>query len=250
MNEFLIVVHRDLTSKNPKPSAEELKSALKPYQDWIAGIASQDKLIGTVKRWDLDGRFVKKDGSISKGPYAENDVSIAGAFIIKAKDYDDAVEIAKANPIIKFGATVEVRMAIPLPKKVFVLATCIDRTLPRLLSAIIQSNCLSVRTFLESTTSFNQNYITMKNPKGCIIGAIIFLCLLTNHSASAGNINSGQNQKRSCLLQAHLSRMPAGKNGKRILNRRVIPCMHLPGRTKTLLLRNFEAGIQTARLHR
>ena len=113
MNEFLIVIHRDLTSKNPKPSPEELKSALKSYQDWVAGIAAQDKLIGTVKHWDVDGRFVKKDGSVNNGPYAENNVSLAGAFVIKANEYHDVIEIAKANPIIKFGATVEVRMAIP-----------------------------------------------------------------------------------------------------------------------------------------
>jgi hypothetical protein len=40
-------------------------------------------------------------------------VSIGGLFLIKAKDYDEAVEIAKGCPIIKYGAIVEVRMAIP-----------------------------------------------------------------------------------------------------------------------------------------
>lgn len=113
MNEFLIAIHRDLTSKNPAPSPEQMKEALKPYQDWIAGIAAAEKLVAPVKRWDIDGRVVSTAKSIHQGPYAEDKVSIGGVFVIRAKDYDEAVEIAKGCPIIKYGAIVEVRMAMP-----------------------------------------------------------------------------------------------------------------------------------------
>ncbi len=37
--------------------------------------------------------------------------SIGGLVIIKANDYDEAVEIAQGCPILKLGGTVEVRMA-------------------------------------------------------------------------------------------------------------------------------------------
>jgi hypothetical protein len=40
MNEYLVVVHRDITSKNPKPTAEQMQSAMKPYQEWIASIGA------------------------------------------------------------------------------------------------------------------------------------------------------------------------------------------------------------------
>jgi len=113
MNEFLLAIHRDITNTNAKPSAEEMKSAIKPYQDWIASIAAQDKLVGTPKRWDMDGRVVKNDSTVTNGPYAEVKESIGGLFLIKANDYDEAVEIAKGCPIIQYGAVVEVRMAIP-----------------------------------------------------------------------------------------------------------------------------------------
>jgi hypothetical protein len=113
MNEFLIAIHRDLTSKNPSPSPEEMKEALKPYQDWIAGIAANDKLVAPPKRWDVDGRVISDSGNVKEGPYAEKKESIGGLLLIKAKDYDEAVEIAKGCPIIKYGAIVEVRMAIP-----------------------------------------------------------------------------------------------------------------------------------------
>jgi len=113
MNEFLIVIHRDLKSEDASPSPEQMQQAIKPFQDWVGGIAAQNKLANPPKRWDLDGRVVKQNNVVTNGPYAEIKESVGGLFIIKAADYDEAVEIAKGCPIIKWGATVEVRMATP-----------------------------------------------------------------------------------------------------------------------------------------
>ena len=113
MQEFLIAIHRDLTGKNPKPTPEQMKEAMKPYQDWISSIAAQDRLVNPPKRWDTDGRVVKPDNTVSAGPYAEVKKSIGGLFLIRANDYEEAVEIAKGCPIIQVGAVVEVRMAVP-----------------------------------------------------------------------------------------------------------------------------------------
>jgi hypothetical protein len=113
MNEFLIAIHRDLTSKHQVPSPEQMKEALKPYQDWIAGIAAENRLVAPPKRWDLDGRVISSAKKVHEGPFAEGTISIGGLFLVKAKDYEEAVNIAKGCPIIKYGAIVEVRMAIP-----------------------------------------------------------------------------------------------------------------------------------------
>ena len=111
MQEFLIAIHRDLISKNPVPTPEQMKEAFKPYQAWIAGMASSNRLVAPPKRWDVGGRVITATG-INEGPYAEKKSSIGGLFLIKAKDYDEAVDIAKECPIIKYGAVVEVRQAI------------------------------------------------------------------------------------------------------------------------------------------
>ena len=113
MNEFLVAIHRDLTSKHPKPSPEQMKEALKPYQDWIAGIAFSGRLVAPPKRWDVDGRVISAAKKVHKGPFAEDTVSLGGLFLIKAANYDEAVAIAKKCPIVQYGAIVEVRMAIP-----------------------------------------------------------------------------------------------------------------------------------------
>ena len=113
MNEFVLIIRRDMVSKDAMPSPEQMQAAIKPFQDWIGGIAAQNKLVSPPKRWDADGRVVKQDNLVTNGPYAEIKESVGGLFLIRAKDYDEAVEIAKGCPILKWGATVEVRMAIP-----------------------------------------------------------------------------------------------------------------------------------------
>ncbi len=117
MQEFLVVIHRDLTSENPVPTPEQMKEAIKPYQEWIAGIAAQDKLVAPPKRWDLDGRvirFDKTENQVTSGPFAQENTSIGGLFLIRSEDYEEAIKIAGACPIIKYGAVVEVRRSIPL----------------------------------------------------------------------------------------------------------------------------------------
>lgn len=113
MKEFLVAIHRDLTSKKPVPTPEQMKEPMKPYQDWVASIAAHKKLAAPVQRWDVDGRVLTASGPIHHGPYAEKHSSLGGLILIKAKDYDEAVEIAKGCPIIQYGAIVEIRMAIP-----------------------------------------------------------------------------------------------------------------------------------------
>ncbi len=114
MNEFLIAIHRDMKSQDASPSPEQMQAAIKPFQEWIGSIAAQNKLVAPPKRWDGDGRVVKQH-SVTEGPYAEIKESLGGLFFIRAENYDDAVEIAKGCPVLQWGATVEVRMAIAPP---------------------------------------------------------------------------------------------------------------------------------------
>jgi hypothetical protein len=113
MNEFLIAIHRDIKNKDASPSPEQMQASIKPFQEWIASIAAQNKLVNPPKKWDLDGRVVKGSSTVVNGPYAEIKESIGGLIFIRANDYDEAVEIAKGCPVLKWGAVVEVRMAMP-----------------------------------------------------------------------------------------------------------------------------------------
>jgi len=52
---------------------------------------------------------VKNDNIVTNGPYTDIKESIGGYTIIKADNYDEAVEIAKGCPVLLTGGNVEVR---------------------------------------------------------------------------------------------------------------------------------------------
>jgi hypothetical protein len=116
MEDFILIIHRDFTSEHQVPTPEEMKEAMKPYQDWIAGIAASGNLAVPPKRWDLEGRVLKKGDmgtTVNNGPFRKGRKAVGGLVLIKCNDYDEAVKIAEGCPIIKYGAVVEVRRAIP-----------------------------------------------------------------------------------------------------------------------------------------
>ena len=108
MEEYLILMRLDLITKEAQPSPEQLQVYMKMYQDWVAGIADQNKFAGG-KGLSTEGKVVKGT-VVTDGPYAETKESLAGFIIVKATDFDDALAMAMQCPILKGeGNSVEVR---------------------------------------------------------------------------------------------------------------------------------------------
>ncbi|MGA7159816.1 MAG: YciI family protein [Bacteroidota bacterium] len=114
MEEFLLVFRRDAVSNEPPPSPEQLQSMMKPWQDWMGGIAAQNKLVSSGNRLASDGRVVKPNNVITNGPYVEIKEAIGGYIIVKANSIDEAAELSKDCPILKMGGNVEVRTVVPM----------------------------------------------------------------------------------------------------------------------------------------
>ena len=112
MNEFLLIFRRDFKTKETQPSPEELQQHLQQWQNWFGSLAAQDKLARPLQRWDGQGKLVNSNKGITDGPFVEIKESIGGLIIIKAKDYDEAAEIAQGCPVLNFGGNVEIRMAV------------------------------------------------------------------------------------------------------------------------------------------
>jgi hypothetical protein len=109
MEEFVLLFRLDILTKEKQPSPELLQEYMKQYQDWIGGIAAQNKFVGG-KGLSTEGRVLKYNNVITDGPFAEVKESIAGYTIIRATDFDDAVKMAAGCPILKGdGNSVEVR---------------------------------------------------------------------------------------------------------------------------------------------
>jgi len=108
MKEFLLLFRTDY-DKVSGASAEQAEAMMKKWMDWIGGIAAQNKLASKGNRLQSSGRIVKNDNIVTNGPYTDIKESIGGYTIIKADNYDEAVEIAKGCPVLLTGGNVEVR---------------------------------------------------------------------------------------------------------------------------------------------
>jgi len=63
----------------------------------------------------VTGRYVSKKQVLSDGPFIESKEGVAGYFIIKAENIDEAVSIAQRCPLVKREeAVIEVRPIVPV----------------------------------------------------------------------------------------------------------------------------------------
>lgn len=83
-------------------------------EKWFAWIEKLQKSGQYVSGGSLlpEGKVVSAR-TVTDGPYAESKEIVGGYFIIKAKDYQEAIEISKDGfPDFEFGGKVEVRQVM------------------------------------------------------------------------------------------------------------------------------------------
>lgn len=112
MDEYLLLMRLDIITKDAQPSPEQLQVYMKQYQDWVGGIAAQNKFGGGTGL-STEVKVLKHNNVITDGPYAEIKESIAGFIIVKADSFEEAVAMARACPILQGeGNSVEVRKVV------------------------------------------------------------------------------------------------------------------------------------------
>lgn len=114
MDEFLLIFRRDSETKENQLSPSDMQASIKPWQDWLGGIAAQNKLVSSGNRLHPEGKVVKPNNVVINGPYAEIKEAIGGFIIVRATDFDEAVAMAKGCPGLKapWNINVEVRRII------------------------------------------------------------------------------------------------------------------------------------------
>lgn len=111
MASFMLLLH-DRTELPEDLSAEQVQGVIGEYVAWRKKVADEGKMIGGEKLTDEGGRQLSTiDGEIrvTDGPYTEVKEALGGYFAIKATDYNEAVEIAKTCPHMKYGTKIEIR---------------------------------------------------------------------------------------------------------------------------------------------
>jgi len=111
MSQYLLILH-DTPASFGNVSVDEMNAIIGEYMSWKEKITSEGRYVGSNKLADEGGRrLVSVDGTVrvSDGPYAEAKEVIGGYFLIRAASYDEAVEVARTCPHLRYGGSIEIR---------------------------------------------------------------------------------------------------------------------------------------------
>jgi hypothetical protein len=119
---YAILIY-DSESANPSsepPPPEVMQQVMDEYNAYTqmlrdrgayaAGEALQPVQTATSIRGSQSG-----DVTTTDGPFAETKEALGGFYIVEARDLDEALELGKACPGVKYGATIEVRPVMDYP---------------------------------------------------------------------------------------------------------------------------------------
>ena len=106
-SEFLVISRGQWDSTL---SRKERQNAIDKFYAWLEQLVDEGKM-KRGQRLTYEGKTIGRQNAITDGPFGESKEVIAGYFLILAKDLEEAIKIAKANPIYedKLKARIEVR---------------------------------------------------------------------------------------------------------------------------------------------
>jgi hypothetical protein len=113
MKDFVLIFRSESIGEINLTPEGMLKTS-KEWENWMGGIAAQNKLASPGKRLGNEGRTVKPGNVVINGPYAEIKELIGGLSIVRADSIEAAAEIAMGCPILNVGGNVEIRDIIPM----------------------------------------------------------------------------------------------------------------------------------------
>jgi hypothetical protein len=89
-------------------SQEDIQNAMKQYHAWFERMSDQRKAKGG-RQLAPEGKILSGRKGVTDGPFAESKEGIAGYWFIRAASLEEAVEIAKGDPLLEYGHTIEIR---------------------------------------------------------------------------------------------------------------------------------------------
>ncbi len=107
MKEF-VLLFRVKAMGDFQPTPDQMQERI----DWLANLVAEDKLVdkgNTLLPIPGSSATIGADGSVSAGPYTDAAGFVSGYMVVHCQSIEEAIELAKANPIFKIGGTIEVR---------------------------------------------------------------------------------------------------------------------------------------------
>jgi len=112
MKDFMLIFRNTPQSEEAyaQQTPEAIQASIARWSDWLGNLAAQGKLTDGGQPLLPHGKVLT--GSLKKltdGPYIEGKEIVGGYSVIKAADYNEAVELASNCPALDEEGTVEVR---------------------------------------------------------------------------------------------------------------------------------------------
>jgi len=93
-------------------SRDDIQSATEKFYAWYDRLIEEGKM-KPGQRLTAEGKTVARKGVITDGPFSESKEAIGGYWFIVAQSLDEAVQIAKGNPCLDCGLSLEIRPIDP-----------------------------------------------------------------------------------------------------------------------------------------
>jgi hypothetical protein len=94
-------------------SAEETQKVVEKYVGWADKLRKEGRHRAGEELNNTGAVLEARNGQIVDGPFTETKEAVGGFFMIEAKDYEEAKQIARECPHLLFNGVVEIREVIP-----------------------------------------------------------------------------------------------------------------------------------------
>jgi hypothetical protein len=105
MADFLYIYRGGVRAQSPAEGEKQMQR----WMAWMEDLGKKGVIKDRGQPLDDGGKVVRKDKSVTDGPYAETKDVIGGYTLVTAKDLSQAAEFSKGCPIFESGGLVEVR---------------------------------------------------------------------------------------------------------------------------------------------
>jgi hypothetical protein len=105
MAKFMLILHQKPGSWQ-QMSPEELQRKVEKYQGWVAKFRSSGRYVSGEKLGDEGGKLLSLQNgrpTLMDGPYAEAKEVVAGYFLFRAANYEEAMELIRDCPFLDDG---------------------------------------------------------------------------------------------------------------------------------------------------
>lgn len=94
---------------------ERAQRSMKAWLSWIRDLEAKGHLKNPGEPLDRGGKVVRGSKKVvTDGPFAESKDLVAGFIVVEARDLDEAVQLAKACPMLEGSGSVEIRPIMPM----------------------------------------------------------------------------------------------------------------------------------------